>query len=93
MKTREAIYYVVAKKYQDWRGIRYFRYVQSSGEIIQVCVSPGKETKRGRGNVPGISVLSPVSFLGNYLAYDYAVPCQKREYDKIFNKVVEALRR
>lgn len=58
--------------------------------MIQVCISTG-EAKKGRGNIFGIYKISRMTFMANYLAMSYAIPCGIAEYKKNFNRVLKLL--
>jgi hypothetical protein len=83
-------YFKVAKSRQKFLGERYFKLDATSEAVVQVCVTAG-ETKKGRGNTFGIYKISRMTFLANYYAYKYAIPCTKAEYQTNFDRVLEGL--
>lgn len=90
MKQHE--YFKVVKDRQDYFGVKYFRQTFNSDTVLQVCVSPATELRRGRSNNIGIFFIDRNTFVMNYYAYSYVTPCTKKEFMKQFEKMVETLR-
>lgn len=76
-------YYVIDKARMDYKGARFFRFNMECLDVCQVCLSAG-EIRRGRSNNIGITMICRLSFFANYLAMGYAVPCEKKVFDKAF---------
>lgn len=91
--TMKHQYYKVKKDRQDYKGNRYFKFSPDSEKVIQVCVHPGEE-KKGRTNSYGVYLIHRLTFLTNYfLGFEsYVELCTKKEYEKAFNQIVEALK-
>lgn len=85
------IYMETAKHRHDICGHRFFRYSTQSDTIVQVTKTSG-ESKRGRGNTYGISLISRMTLFANYVALGYATPITKRVFEKAFDEVVNNLR-
>jgi hypothetical protein len=84
-------YYKITPVRKEYLGIRYFKFEPNVQEVIQVCYTPG-DTKKGRSNTPGITVISSITFFSNYLTAGYCTLCSKAEYDKHFDTVVKLLK-
>ena len=81
----------VKKERIEYLGDRYFRFNYDSDKAIQVCISLGKDLRRGKSVALGIYTISKMTLFTNYIAMEYLEPVTKREYKKQFNKVVKIL--
>ncbi len=83
-------HYKVKKERWDYLGVRYFRVNFNSESVTQICVDTG-DVKKGKSNAFGVYLISKQTFFGNYFGR-YVDKCSKAEYDKIFKKIVKALK-
>lgn len=91
MQTNGSSYFQIAANRQDYLGERYFKFDQRSDSVVQVVAVIG-EPKKGRANALGVYLISRLTFLSNYFAQGYAIPCTKEKFDKIFDKTVEMIK-
>lgn len=84
-------YYKVKSERQDYLGERYFRFDFQDEKAIQVCKSVG-DVKKGKSNNFGVYMISKLTFLTNYFAQGYIIPCTKEEYEYWFDHVVKILK-
>lgn len=73
-------YFKIAKPHEEYHGRRYFRITVTQFEVLQIVLSPGSESRRGRSNNMGMYLISQSTFYSNYLPYGYAVPCTEKEF-------------
>lgn len=83
-------YYTIQKKYQYFKGDRYFKVDRQSPYCVQVCLSAG-DMKKGRGSTYGIYIVSRITFIGNFLSCRYVVECKKEVYDQAFAEALKNL--
>lgn len=88
---KNAQYFEINKDRREWLGVRFFKWLPASSEVIQICVAPG-DPRRGKSNNFGIYTISQMTFFSNYMAMGYAVPCSERVYQKAFETVLNALK-
>lgn len=88
---KAAQYFEINKTRRDWLGVRFFKWLPSRGEVIQIVAASG-EQRRGRANNFGIYTITQMSFMSNYLAMGYAVPCKESVYQKAFKIVLSSLK-
>ena len=91
LSTVGDIYYKICSDRIQYKGERYFRFNYNHDTVIQVCVNPGNELKRGRANTICVYVVNKMTLLSNYLSMNYVEICTKKEYEKQFNHVVKLL--
>lgn len=86
------VYFKIRKEKIEMFGERYFRMNYSNDTVVQVSLSIGKDMKRGRSNNIGVYTVSKMTLLSNYLAMNYAVPCNEKDFEINFEKVINFLR-
>ena len=85
-------FYKIDPQHRENRGEKYFQVCLDSDTVLQVCVSPSTEYRRGRSNTIGIFLIDKLNFLANYFAYGYVQTCTRGQFVKQFDKIVELLR-
>lgn len=92
MKLKNAIVYLkVCKDHNEYLGERYFKLDWNSDKVVQVCLSNGRDVRRGRSNTIGVYLISKQTLFSNYMAMKYLEPCTKRAFEKQFQLVVDFL--
>ena len=84
-------HYKVKPERQEYLGERYFKFDFNEEKAIQVCKSTG-DVKKGKSNSFGIYLISRLTFLTNYFAMGYLIPCTKDEYEQQFEYVMKILK-
>jgi len=84
-------YFKVVKNRTEYKGVRYFEFDPQSEKVVQVVVNTG-ETKKGKTNLVGISYISRITFIANYLSMGYVEKCPKKVYRHNFDIVVKMLK-
>jgi hypothetical protein len=85
-------FYKTRKERREYHGERYFQLAFDSETVLQVCVSPSTEMRRGRSNNIGVYIISRLTFVSNYFAMDYVEPCTRKVFVSQYNKITEMLR-
>lgn len=83
-------YFKIKEENQGYKGLRYFRWMPSNPNVLQICVSTGEERK-GRNATPGLYYIHSSTFLCNYLGMNYCEPVKKKEFDKYCNVVYKTI--
>lgn len=86
----EIQYFKIKEDRHEYLGERYFKIDWNSDKVVQVCLTTG-DIKKGKSNTFGVYLISKQTFVANYLAIGYAVPCAKEEYELMRKKVVKYL--
>lgn len=84
-------YFKVKPEREEYLGKRYFRFNFADEKTIQVCISCG-DVKKGKSNTFGVYLITKMTFLSNYFATGYILPCAKEEYEEYFDNTVKMLK-
>jgi len=84
-------YFKVKPEREEYLGRRYFRLNYEDSKTVEVCISCG-DTKKGKSNTFGIYLITKLTFLSNYFATGYILPCSKKEFDEQFDSTVKMLK-
>lgn len=90
--TKQTSYFKVVPERQHYIGEKYFALSTDSDSVLQVCVQPGPDVRRGRTNAIGIYTITRNSFAVNYMAMGYVAPITKQQYEKHFTSMMDALK-
>jgi hypothetical protein len=83
-------YFEVKGKYLPYKGKRFFKIGIHFDVCVQVVHHPG-EMKRGKGHMIGISLISKITWYGNYRGPGYVESCTKEKYEEAFKEAVNLL--
>jgi len=85
-------FYKIKKERKEYLGERYFQVSFDSDTVLQVCINPSMEMRRGRTNNIGIYLISRLTFVSNYYGMNYVEPCTAKEFNMRYDAMVKMLR-
>lgn len=85
-------YVEVKREYRELLGERYFRFGYTDDKAVQVCLSAGNESKRGKASATGVFTVGKVTLMENYISMSFVKPISKSKFESKFAQAVEMLK-